>query len=140
MPDHMELIVQDGCLWGLCLCHFPEGSPHVHHRQTVALALLGTQPLEELLHAGFRSVLAAEPDWATANEVTDYNSVGVPFANRYLVYADRLRSRRTGLRQHTTHVFLVEFLHRMPIKIEFLSNALDRCIAAAFSYVHSEAL
>src|ERR1039458_3367825 len=80
--------------------------PHVHHCQTDLFGLLFPDKPIELVHAGLGPILAAEPDRAMTDEVADDNAVGVSLANRDLVDADALRSRRTGTLELRAHVLL----------------------------------
>ena len=67
-----------------------ERSPHVHDRKSNLLALLGSQPLEELVHALFGAVLASEPDWPPTQQIADHDPVRVTLPNRDLVDSDYL--------------------------------------------------
>ena len=115
----------------LCGRHVAERLPHVHDRQADALALLGAEPVVEQSHAGLGAIAAAEPDRPPALQVAHHDAVGVALADRDLVDADHLRSRRAGTRQLRPHVLLVELLDRLPIEAQLLGDILDRRDAAA---------
>ena len=96
MPDDMELVEQNRRLRCMRIRRQSKRLPHVHDRQTNAGTLSLAEPDVEPAHARLRAVLAAKPDRRPAQEVTDHDPVGVTFADRYLVDADRLRTRRAG--------------------------------------------
>jgi len=84
-----------------------ERSPHVHDRKSNLLALLGSQPLEELVHALFGAVLASEPDWPPTQQIADHDPVRVSLPNRDLVDSDHLGSwvpRSAELFPHVLHL------------------------------------
>ena len=104
-----------------------ERLPHIHHRQTNAAALLVSQPVIEHRHACLRAILATEPDRATANQVAHHDAVGMAFADRDLVNADRFRPRRANAAQLLTHVLLVQLLDGAPVQMQLARHIRDRC-------------
>jgi hypothetical protein len=108
----------------------PKRSPHVHHRQADATALLGAKPVVEGCHAGLGAIGAAKPDWPATNEVAHDDAIVLTFTDRDFVGADHFRSWGADARQLSCHVLLVELLDRIPIKVELLGHILDRCLAA----------
>lgn len=131
MAHDVKLVEQDGGLGRSFGGGIVERLPHIHDRQTDAACLLLAQPVVELVHAGFRTILAAEPDRSTPNQVAHHDAVGVPLANRNLVDADRLRTGRASPLQLRLHVLLVEFLDGLPVQMQFLGNILDGAAPAA---------
>ena len=91
----MELIEQNGGSWRMLRLErgIAKRLPHVHHRKPDLLALLWPQPLIKLIHALFRTVLAAKPDRAATQKVTDYDAIGVPLAYGNFVDSNDLGSR-----------------------------------------------
>jgi len=102
-------------------------------------AFLFPEKSKELVHAGFRAILAVEPDGSTTFEIADHDPRRMALADRDLVDADRLRSRRAGALQLRPHVLLVEFLDRVPVEGKFHRHVLDRLRAAAPSDVGRKA-
>src|SRR5215510_82157 len=111
--------------------HGAERLPHVHHRQTNALALLRTEPIVERGHARLGAIGTPKPDRPAAQQVAHDDAIGVTFADRNLVDANHLRRGRASARDLSGHVLLFKLFDRMPIKLELLSHVLDRCLAAA---------
>ena len=114
--------------------------PHVHDRKANARALLLAEPGVELAHARLRAVLAAEPDRPAAQQVADHDPVGVTFADRYLVDADHLRTRRARALELGFHVLLVQRLDRVPVQRQFRRHILDRRRPTAPADIISKAL
>src|SRR6266852_740294 len=125
MPHDMELIEQNRRLRCIRLRRQTERLPHVHDGKANARTLLLAEPGVELAHACLRAVLAAKPDRPPAHKVADHNPVGVTFADRYLVDADDLRTRRAHALELGFHVLHVQRLHGVPIQRQFLRNVLD---------------
>jgi hypothetical protein len=57
-----------------------------------------------------------------------------------IVDADDLGSGRARAGELRAHVTLFQRLDRIPVKVEFLGNVLDRCLPAAPAHVMGEAL
>jgi hypothetical protein len=125
MAHDVKLVVQDGGLGRSFDGCIVERLPHVHDRQTDAARFLLAQPVVELVHAGFRTILAAEPDRPAPNQVAHHDAVAVPLANRNLVDADSLRAWGSRALQLRLHVLLVEFLDGAPVQIQFLGDILE---------------
>ena len=140
MAHDVELVEQDARLRCVALGRVPKRLPHVHHGQANPRALLGSQPLEELVHAGLGAVLAAEPDRTPTFQIAHHDAVGVTLADRYLVDADDLRPGRSGTPPLLAHVLLLELLDRMPFEPELIGDILDRRGAAALADVEGEPL
>src|SRR5271157_5037591 len=68
------------------------------------------------------------------------NPVGVTFADRKLVDADDLRSRRASALELRFHVLLVQRLDRVPVQSQFVRHVLDRRLPAASPHIVSKAL
>ncbi len=117
-----------------------ERLPHVHHGQANPRALLGPQPLEELVHARLGAILAAEPDRPPPDQIADHDAVGVALPDRDLVDADHLRRRRPRPPQLLPHVLLLELLDRVPVEMQFLGDVLDGRGPAAPADVEGEPL
>jgi hypothetical protein len=83
---------------------------------------------------------AAEPDRTPTDQVAHHDPIGVAFANRDLVDADRLGARRARLGQLCSHVLLLECLDGVPIKMQLLGQVLDRGRTAAPADVASKPL
>jgi len=122
------------------LVEIPERLPHVHHGHANSRALLGSQPLEELVHAGLGAVLAPEPDRPFPDQVAHQDAVDVAFLDRDLVDADYLRRRCPRPPQLLPHVLLLEVLDRLPVEMQFLGDVLDRRGATATAHIEGEAL
>jgi hypothetical protein len=105
--------------------------PHIHHRQLNAPPLLRSEPGEELVHADFRPVRAAEPDRAHPIQIADYDPVGVPLADRDLVDANSAGGRGPDAAQLRAHVLLLQALDGAPIEMPLLGDILDRGHSAA---------
>lgn len=125
---------------GVAVRRVAERLPHVHHRQTDAPRLLRAEEAVELVQARLRSISAAEPDRPLAHEVADDDARRVALADRDLVDAEGLRRRRADAAQLLAHVVFVEFLDRLPVKIQLLGHILDRARAAAPPDIEREAL
>src|ERR1700716_2368203 len=125
MAHDVELVEQDRRLRRGGHRGVAERLPHVHHRQTKAVALLAAQPSIELRHAGLRPVLTAEPDRPLALQVADHDAIAVALADRDLVDADRLRPRPPGTRQLRLHVLLLQRLDRLPVEPQLLGHVAD---------------
>ena len=108
-----------------------ERLPHVHHGELDLAALLGPQPGIELCHAGFGTVLAAEPDRSLANQVADHNAIAVALSDRDFVDADRSGTRRAGALDLGPHVLHLQRLDRVPVELQFLGDIADRGLSAA---------
>jgi hypothetical protein len=63
----------------------------------------------------------------------------VPLADRYLVDADGLGTRRTRFGELRAHVLLFQRLDSVPVEIEFLRDVLDRRLPAAAANVKGKA-
>src|ERR1700752_1674912 len=111
-------------------CH-PKRLPHVHHRKANTPALLRAKPGVELRHAGFRAVLAAEPDRPTPLKIADHDPIGMTLADRNLVDPDNPRTWRARAYELRLHVLHLKRLDGVPIKRQFLRNIRDRCLSAA---------
>ena len=140
MLHDVELVEQDGGLGRTGLGGVAEGLPHVHDGQADAFHLLGAEPVIERVHAGLRTILAAEPDRPAANQVADHDPVGMPLPDRDFVDPDGLWPRRTGAFQLDAHVFFVEFLDRTPVQFQFLGHVLDGARPAAAADVPGKPL
>src|SRR6266581_4371222 len=131
MAHDMELVEQNRRLWRMGIRRQTEWLPHVHHRQANARTLPLPEPVVELAHARLRAVLPAKPDRATAHEIANHDPVVVTFADRKLVDADHLRSRRASTLELRFHVLLLQHLDRLPVQRQFLRHILDRRLPAA---------
>src|ERR1039457_1653337 len=100
--------------------------PHVHDGEANARTLGPAEPGVKLAHARLRAVLAAEPDRTAAPKVADHGPGGVTFADRNLVDADPLRTRRARALELGLHVLHVQRLDRVPVQRQFLRHLLDR--------------
>src|SRR6266702_4811743 len=140
MAHDVELVEQNRGLWRVRLRRQAERFPHVHHGKANARALPRAKPGVEGAHARLRAILAAEPDRPPANEVADHDAVGVTFANRNLVDADRPRCWGARTRQLGLHVLHLQRLDRVPIKRQFFRHVLDRRLSAAPADIISKAL
>src|SRR6516164_4251006 len=108
----------------------PKRLPHVHHSKANTRALLLAKPGVELRHAGFRSVLAAKPDWSTPQKIADHDPIGMTLADRNLVDPDGQGTRRACACELRLHVLHLQRLDGVPIKRQFLRNIRDRCLSA----------
>ncbi len=120
--------------------HVAKRFPHVHNRQANAAALLLPELLVEHRHALLGAVFAAEPDRAPANQIAHHDPIGVAFANRDLVDANRFGAGRARLGQLQLHILLFQRLDRVPVEVEFLGKILDRGRTAAPAHVMGKAL
>jgi len=87
-----------------------------------------------------RLFTATEPDPAPAQQFAHDDPIGVAFADRDLVDADRLGAGRAGLGQLRSHVLLLESLDRVPVEMQLLGQVLDRGRTAAPAHVVRKAL
>src|ERR1700704_275494 len=140
MAQDVELVEQNRGLRRMRLRRQAERFPHVHHGKAKARALPRAEPGVEGAHARLRAVLAAEPDRPPANEVADHDAVGVTFANRNLVEADRPRCWRARARELGLHVLHLQRLDRVPVQRQLLRHVLDRRLAAAPADIKRKAL
>ena len=138
MAHNVELVEQDGGIGSVPGGRVPERFPHVHHRQANPTAFLWPQPAIELLHAGFRTVLAPEPDGSAAQQIAHHDPVSVPLADRHLVDANDQRAGASHPLHLLPHVLLVQLLYRLPIQTQFLGHRLDRRVAAPPPHVKGE--
>lgn len=77
---------------------------------------------------------------ATPVEIADHDPIGMVLADRNLVNADGLQSRRASFRQLRAHAPPMQFLNRIPVKLDLQSQTLDRLAAAAPTHVMRKAL
>ena len=131
VAQDVELVEQDGGLGCVAGGRVAKRLPHVHDRQADLAGLLFPDKSVEPVHARLGAILAAEPDRPMPFQIADHDAVGVSLADRQLVDADHLRSRRTGTRELCAHVLLVEFLDGVPVEREFGGQILDRLRPAA---------
>ena len=134
-----NLFEQNRCLRRGFIGGIAKRLPHVHHGQADAPVLLA-KPLIELGHAGFRAVLAAEPDRPQTNEIADHDPIIMALADRHLVDTDHRRPWRSGLGELRAHILLVEFLDRVPVQLERLGNIPDRRAPTAPADVKGKSL
>src|SRR5713101_161507 len=80
-----------------------------------------------------------KPDRAPPNEVAHHDPIGVPLADRDLVDANGLGTRRTRFGELRAHVLLFQRLDSVPVEIEFLRDVLDRRLPTATAYVKGKA-
>src|SRR6266403_451665 len=118
----------------------PERLPHVHDGKPNTRTLLLTEPSVELAHARLRAVFTAKPHRAPPNEVAHHNPIVVSLADRYLVDADRLGTRRTRFGELRAHILHFQYLDGVPVELEFLGNVLDGRLPAATADVKGKAL
>src|SRR6266571_4071040 len=140
VAQHVELVEEDAGLRGVALGRVPERLPHVHHSHANPRALVGPQPLEELVHAGLGAVLAPEPDGPLPDQIADHDPVAVPLLDRDLIDADHLRARPSRPPQLLPHVLLLEILDRVPVEMQFLGDVLDRRGPTTTAHVEGKAL
>jgi hypothetical protein len=136
----VELVEQDVGLRRVALGGIAKRLPHIHHRQLNAPTLLRPEPGEELVHAGFRPVRAAEPDRAHPIQIADYDPVGVPLADQDLVDANSAGGRGTDAPQLRAHVLHLQALDGAPIEMRLLGDILDRGHSAAAAHPEREPL
>src|SRR6476659_3447776 len=91
----------------------------------VSNALFCAEPDVELAHARLRAVLAAKPDRPAAQKIAHHDPVSVTLADRNLINADHLRTRRARSCKLGFHVLLVEGLDRVPVQIQIRRYVLD---------------
>lgn len=115
-----------------------KGLPHIHHRQANMLGFMRPQPLIELIHALLRTINATEPNRSSLFQITDYNLVGVPFAQGYFVDSNNLRSHGRGPSELLLHLLFLKFLDRFPVQMKFFGHISNRRTAAAFAYIEGE--
>src|SRR5258705_7916276 len=140
MAHDVELVEQNRGLRCMHLRRQAERLRHVHHSKAKARALPRAKPGVEGAHARLRAVLAAEPDRPPRNEVADHDAVGVTFANRNLVDADRPRCWRARARKLGSHVLHLQRLDRVPVQRQFFRHVFDRRLSAAPADIISKAL
>ena len=140
VAQDMKLVEQDGRLRRMRGRRIAERPPHVHQRQPDPAALGLAQPTVELIHAGLRAVLAAEPDRPAAIQIADHDAIGVPLPNRDFVDANPPRSGRTRLGQLCPQVLFLQRLDAVPVQVQLVGHVLDRGAAAAPAHVVGEAL
>lgn len=119
MPQHMELVEQDGGLRGIAMRRGTECLPHVHHRQADLLALGDPQPVEKLIQIRLAASVATEPDRSVSKQVAHHDAIGVPLADRDLVDADDLWRWRPQPSHLLLHVLHFKRLDRLPIQMGF---------------------
>ena len=139
MRHDVELVEQDCRLRRMRKGRVAEGLPHIHHRQPNLSTFLLAKRIKEHRHARLGAVTAAEPDRATANQAAHHNAVGMTFADRDLVDADRLGAGRARFHQLGAHVLLLQRLDRVPVQLEFQGDVLDRCLPAALAHIEGKA-
>lgn len=127
----MELVEQDGRLRRAFVGGVAKRLPHVHQREADALGLLRPQPVVELLHAGLRPILAAEPDRPAPDQIADHDPVLVSLAHGDLVDTDDPRPGLADPFELRSHVLLVQFLDGAPVQVQFLGHVLDGTRPAA---------
>jgi hypothetical protein len=108
--------------------------------QLKAPTLPRPEPGEELVHAGFRTVRAAEPDRAPPIQIADDDAVGVPLADRNLVDPNGAGGRDPHAAQLRAHVLHLQALDSAPIEMRLLGDILDRGHPAAAAHPEREAL
>ena len=140
MAHDMELVEQDGGIRCVASGRGPKRLPHIHYRQTNPATFLGTQPSVELIHAGFRTVLASEPDGPSPQQIAHDDAVSMPLAYRYLVDADDPRRGSSHPAHLLAHILLVQLLDRLPIQPQFFGHRLDRAVSASSAHVKSKPL
>jgi hypothetical protein len=87
-----------------------------------------------------RPVLAAKPDRPAPQQIAHHDPIGVALADRDLVDANHLRTRRAGVLELGFHVLLVERLDRVPVQLQLRCHILDRRRAAATADIIGKAL
>src|SRR5581483_1220128 len=102
-----------------------ERTPHVHHRQSDARRLCGSQPQEERIQVFLLAPLAADPDGTSALQIADDDAVLMTLADGDLVDADHARRRTPGARELLLHVALIEVLDRAVMKALQVTDCLD---------------
>ena len=142
MSQHVKLIVEDLSLRGISLLEggVAERFPHIHHREPDFARFLRAQPGIELVHAGFGSIFAAEPNRPAAEQVADHDAVTMARTDADLVNADDFRRWLGGPTQLLRHVLLVELFDRLPIQMKFVGDRLDSAVAATPSHEVGETL
>src|ERR1700756_28087 len=68
-----------------------------------------------------------------------HDAIAVALADRDLVNADRARTRRASTLKLGPHVLHLQRLDRVPVKLEFLGDIADRCLAAAAADIERKA-
>ena len=84
------------------------------------LAEKGIEPI----HVGFGSAVAAEPNRPPLLKIAHHDAVSVTLPDRDLINPDHAWAGRSGALQLFAHVFLFEFLHRVPIEVHSLGDIL----------------
>ena len=139
VAQDVELVRQDCCLRRVRFGGVTKRLPPVHQRQADSPALPLSQPLVELAQARLRAVLAPAPERPLPVQIADHDTVGVALANRYLVDATRLRSRRACPGTLGAHGLLLQVLDPMPVKMQLLGHVPDRCARATPTHVVGKA-
>ena len=142
MTQHVKLVVDDQSLRSMARLErgVAERFPHVHHREPYFAGFFGAEPGIELVHAGLRAILAAEPNGPSADQIADHDPVAVASANGYFVDADGPGIRWAGAAELLGHVLLVQLLDRLPIQEQVLGHRLDGTVPAASSHEEGKAL
>ncbi len=128
---HMELIEQNGRVRAVLQSGVSEWLPHIHDRQPNFPGLLLSPLLEEQVHAFLRAIYATNPDGPFPQQITDHDTIGVPFADRDLVHAYGLWGGAACSSELLLHVLLVQLLCLVPIQEKLFGDALDACGTAA---------
>ena len=136
----MELVEQDSRLGRFLVGDIAKRFPHIHHRQANAFCLVFPEPIVKLAHTGLGAVLATEPDRSTPDQIADHDAVGMPLADRDLVDADGLGTRRAGTFKLRPHVLLLQRLHRVPVELQFPGHVLNGRCAHPPAHVKGKAL
>ncbi len=117
-----------------------ERFPHVHDGQADSPALLWTEPGEELVQAGFGTILATKPDSASSLQVADHDAILMTLGDGDFIDADDTRRGTTGSAELLPHVLLVQFLDSMPVEVQFTRHGLDGAFPAASTHEESKPL
>src|SRR5262244_1305986 len=120
VAQDMELVEQNLGLRGMGRLERrgAKGLPHIHHRQANVLALRGSQPGVEHIHALLRPISSPEPEHPPPRQVADDNAVGIPLADGNLVDADEQGPRGACPAPLLLHVLLVQLLDRLPVQVQ----------------------
>jgi hypothetical protein len=100
----------------------------IHDGQADFPGFLGPQPHEELVEAGFRTVLAAEPNRPSSDEIAHHDAVLLALAHGDFVDANDFGIGSRGAAKLLAHVQLVEFLDGLPIQCQLFGHRLHRGI------------
>ena len=114
--------------------------PHIHHCQAELLGLLFPEKLIKLVHARCRAILTTEPDRAMTDQIAHDNPVSMTLADRDLVDADGLRTRRASTLELSAHVLHVQRLDCVPVQTQLLGNIFDGSRTTASTHVIRKAL